>query len=102
MKTRDERMAIMNEVLGSMRMLKFMAWERKFESKISEIRERELKYQRMSYLIEVRTSLCWSIVVSSCESDSLDDCLVRRPMTRIEFRFPDSFSWTVGTLCLSS
>lgn len=30
-----------------------MAWERSFEKKVLKVREKELKYQRMNYLIEV-------------------------------------------------
>ncbi|KAH8996013.1 ATP-binding cassette transporter [Lactarius akahatsu] len=54
MKARDERVALMNEVLGGIRMLKFMAWERNFEKRILKIREQELKFQRLNYIIEVR------------------------------------------------
>ncbi|KAG9126425.1 hypothetical protein FRC07_003485 [Ceratobasidium sp. 392] len=42
MKARDERVALMNEVLGGMRMLKFMAWERSFEARVMKIRGKEL------------------------------------------------------------
>lgn len=72
MKARDERVALMNEVLGGMRMLKvrtvcntlephiyvrpvdqFMAWERSFEARVMKIRGKELWYQKRNYLIEV-------------------------------------------------
>lgn len=33
--------------------LQFMAWERSFEDKVLQIRQRELKYQQMNYHIEV-------------------------------------------------
>ncbi|CAE6501788.1 unnamed protein product [Rhizoctonia solani] len=76
MKARDERVALMNEasilatlyphtsvltvacvyqVLGAMRMLKFMAWERSFEARVLKIRERELTHQKRNYLIELVT-----------------------------------------------
>ncbi|CAE6493905.1 unnamed protein product [Rhizoctonia solani] len=55
MKARDERVALMNEVLGAMRMLKFMAWERSFEARVLKIRERELMHQKRNYLIELVT-----------------------------------------------
>jgi hypothetical protein len=29
-----------------------MAWERSFEKKVLKVREKELKYQRLNYLIE--------------------------------------------------
>lgn len=30
-----------------------MAWERSFEARVLEIREKELKYQKLNYTIEV-------------------------------------------------
>ncbi|KAF8649184.1 hypothetical protein AX16_005982 [Volvariella volvacea WC 439] len=60
MKARDERVALMNEVLGAIRMLKFMAWERSFEARILKVREKELRYQRLNYNIEVALQAIWS------------------------------------------
>lgn len=77
MKARDERVSLMNEVccahqgsrvtkwlttrqiLGGIRMLKFMAWERSFEARVHKIRERELKYQKLNYTIEVLWNAIW-------------------------------------------
>ncbi|OAX34300.1 multidrug resistance-associated ABC transporter [Rhizopogon vinicolor AM-OR11-026] len=60
MKARDERVSLMNEViLGGIRMLKFMAWERSFEKRVMKVRERELKYQKLNYRIEVVFSAIW-------------------------------------------
>jgi len=59
MKARDERVALMNEVLGAIRMLKFMAWERSFEKRVLKIREKELRYQRLNYLIEILFNCVW-------------------------------------------
>ena len=74
MKARDERVSLMNEILGAIRMLKvrrqtashscclccvdtlvpqFMAWERSFEKKVLKVREKELHFQRRNYIIEV-------------------------------------------------
>jgi hypothetical protein len=33
-----------------------MAWERNFEKRVLQIREKELKFQRLNYIIEVRPS----------------------------------------------
>ncbi|CAE6535307.1 unnamed protein product [Rhizoctonia solani] len=63
MKARDERVALMNEVLGAMRMLKFMAWERSFETRVLKIRERELMHQKRNYLIEVLYSMPFGTVI---------------------------------------
>ncbi|KAI0367391.1 multidrug resistance-associated ABC transporter [Pilatotrama ljubarskyi] len=60
MKARDERVALMNEILGGIRMLKFMAWERSFEARVLEVRARELKYQRLNYIIEVLWNAIWN------------------------------------------
>lgn len=32
-----------------------MAWERNFEKRVLQIREKELKFQRLNYIIEVRS-----------------------------------------------
>ncbi|KAI0754233.1 multidrug resistance-associated ABC transporter [Daedaleopsis nitida] len=60
MKARDERVSLMNEILGGIRMLKFMAWERSFEARVHKIRERELKYQKLNYTIEVLWNAIWN------------------------------------------
>ncbi|KAG2156756.1 multidrug resistance-associated ABC transporter [Suillus bovinus] len=59
MKARDERVSLMNEILGGIRMLKFMAWERSFEKRVMKIREKELKYQKLNYRIEVVFTALW-------------------------------------------
>jgi len=46
MKARDERVSLMNEILGGIRMIKFMAWERSFEARVHKIREKELTHER--------------------------------------------------------
>ncbi|WOO81435.1 ATP-dependent bile acid permease [Vanrija pseudolonga] len=61
MKTRDQRTALMNEVLQGIRMLKFMAWERSFERRINGIRKNELSWQARNYQIEVFFNLLWAI-----------------------------------------
>ncbi|EMD35632.1 hypothetical protein CERSUDRAFT_85569 [Gelatoporia subvermispora B] len=60
MKARDERVALMNEILGGIRMLKFMAWERSFEKRVLKIRDRELKFQKLNYTIEVLWNAIWN------------------------------------------
>ncbi|TFY65276.1 hypothetical protein EVJ58_g2068 [Rhodofomes roseus] len=59
MKARDERVSLMNEILGGIRMLKFMAWERSFEARVMKVRAKELKYQRLNYHIEVIFNAIW-------------------------------------------
>ncbi|WWC65828.1 uncharacterized protein I303_108450 [Kwoniella dejecticola CBS 10117] len=61
MKTRDQRTALMNEILQGIRMLKFMAWERSFESRIQMIRKNELSWQARNYQIEVAFNCIWAL-----------------------------------------
>ncbi|EJC97742.1 multidrug resistance-associated ABC transporter [Fomitiporia mediterranea MF3/22] len=61
MRTRDERVSLMNEALGAIRMLKFMAWERSFEARILKIRERELKYQQLNYILQMIFVSIWNL-----------------------------------------
>ncbi len=41
-KVRDERIKLSNEVLSGMKVIKLQAWEREFQNRIIEVREREL------------------------------------------------------------
>ncbi|KAH8822793.1 P-loop containing nucleoside triphosphate hydrolase protein [Flagelloscypha sp. PMI_526] len=61
MKARDTRVSLMNEVLGSIRMLKFMAWERTFEDKVLDVRKTELKYQFRTFLIKASFKFIWEV-----------------------------------------
>ncbi|VDB88774.1 unnamed protein product [Peniophora sp. CBMAI 1063] len=60
MSSRDRRISLMNEVLGAIRMVKFMALERNFEDRVLSERETELKYQKLSYTIELMFNAVWS------------------------------------------
>jgi len=88
MKSRDERVALMNEVLGAIRMLKvsllilllyssltisiqFMAWERSFEKRVLKIRDRELFYQWRNYVIEVISRLVMEFPLLTPPLDTL-------------------------------
>ena len=61
MAARDRRVALMTEVLSSIRMLKFMAWERPFEQRILKARAEELKQQRTNFLLEVAFNSLWML-----------------------------------------
>lgn len=60
MKTRDQRTALMNEILQGIRMLKFMAWERPFEKRINQIRRNELSWQARNYQIDIAFDVLWA------------------------------------------
>lgn len=59
MSSRDRRISLMNELLGAIRMVKFMALERNFEARVLSERETELKYQKLTYTIELLFSALW-------------------------------------------
>ena len=40
---RDERIKLTNEVLTGMKVIKLQAWEREFQNRINDVRERELE-----------------------------------------------------------
>lgn len=61
MATRDRRVSLMNEVLGSIRMIKFYAFERPFEKRILDARKDELRTLRWNYFLEVSFQGIWSI-----------------------------------------
>ena len=46
MKTKDERVKLMNEILSGMKVLKLYAWEPSFEEQVQKIRRREIKTLR--------------------------------------------------------
>ena len=46
MKARDDRVALNNEILGAMRVIKIQAWEENFRSKLMEMRDHELSRLR--------------------------------------------------------
>ncbi|GAA5837596.1 hypothetical protein JCM11251_002021 [Rhodosporidiobolus azoricus] len=53
MSTRDRRVTLMNEVLGSIRMIKFYAFEGAFEQRILKAREDELAQLRWNFWLEI-------------------------------------------------
>lgn len=43
-----------------------MAWERSFEARVLKVRERELKYQKLNYIIEVLWNAIWFVKCLNC------------------------------------
>lgn len=46
MKTKDERLKLMTEILNGIKVLKLYAWEPSMEKMISDIRKKEMKLQK--------------------------------------------------------
>ncbi|GAA5944109.1 uncharacterized protein JCM15063_005316 [Sporobolomyces koalae] len=66
MSTRDRRVGLMQEVLSSIRMLKYMAIEKPFEEKILKARDAELAQLRWNFILEVSFQAIWSISPILC------------------------------------
>ncbi|KAF9162910.1 hypothetical protein DFQ26_003118 [Actinomortierella ambigua] len=62
MSTKDERMDALNEMLSAIRIVKFFGWESKFEKKVIEARNKELKQIKETYIRFVVTDVIWMIV----------------------------------------
>ncbi|KAL8277515.1 hypothetical protein RQP46_010070 [Phenoliferia psychrophenolica] len=60
MGARDKRVSLMNEVLQSVRMIKYMAIEKPFEDRIMESRAEELRHLRRNFMLEVSFNAIWS------------------------------------------
>ena len=67
MKSKDNRIKLMNEILNGIKVLKLYAWELAFKEKVLDIRQEELKVLKMSaYLAAVGTFtwVCTPFLVS--------------------------------------
>lgn len=58
-KNKDERVKLMNEILGGIKVLKLNAWEPSFTEHILSIREKELKILKQYALVYSGTSFVW-------------------------------------------
>ncbi|KAJ5895179.1 hypothetical protein N7495_006870 [Penicillium taxi] len=59
MKLRDQKMAIITEVLQGIRQIKFSAMEQQWQNRISQTRERELGALRLSFIYDVVLIAIW-------------------------------------------
>ncbi|GAA5861561.1 hypothetical protein JCM8547_008073 [Rhodosporidiobolus lusitaniae] len=66
MSARDRRVGLMNEVLNSIRMIKFYAFEGPFEKRVLAARDHELKTLRTNYFLEVMFQLVWGVSPILC------------------------------------
>lgn len=62
MKTKDDRMDALNEMLSSIRIIKFFGWESKFEERISQARANELQQTRKSFNLTIAASIVWESI----------------------------------------
>lgn len=60
MKNTDNRIKLMNEILGGMKVLKLYAWEPSFENQVQAIRNKEISMLRKMAYLNAASSLVWS------------------------------------------
>ncbi|XP_072760187.1 multidrug resistance-associated protein 1 isoform X6 [Anoplolepis gracilipes] len=60
MKSKDERVKLMNEVLNGIKVLKLYAWEPSFEQQILKIRVKEIQVLKEAAYLNAGTSFIWS------------------------------------------
>ncbi|XP_066599372.1 multidrug resistance-associated protein 1 isoform X2 [Prorops nasuta] len=60
MKSKDERVKLMNEVLNGIKVLKLYAWEPSFEQQILKIRKKEIQVLKEAAYLNAGTSFIWS------------------------------------------
>lgn len=59
MKSKDDRIKLMNEVLNGIKVLKLYAWELAFKDKVSAIRESELRVLRKTAYLGAVSTFTW-------------------------------------------
>lgn len=61
MKIKDERLKLVNDVLGGMKVLKLYAWEESMQRQIFELRRREIRSLRKIFLLDVAINVSFEI-----------------------------------------
>lgn len=81
--TRDKKTSLINEVLTAIRMIKFNAWEPQTTARVKLIRQEELKFQRLLYLIETAENMVviFSPIVVILVSYGWFTLVEKRPLT---------------------
>lgn len=59
MKSKDNRIKLMNEILNGIKVLKLYAWELAFREKVLEIRQKELQVLKKSAYLAAMATFTW-------------------------------------------
>ncbi|EWM27872.1 multidrug resistance-associated protein 1-like isoform 1 [Nannochloropsis gaditana] len=62
MAVKDERIKVTNEVLSGIKIIKLYAWERSFQEKIRQVRDKELRLLRQYMMTNIVARFTWNIV----------------------------------------
>lgn len=60
MKNKDDRIKLMNEILGGIKVLKLYAWEPSFENQVQAIRNKEINVLKRQAYLNAASTLVWS------------------------------------------
>lgn len=74
MKSKDERVKLMNEVLNGIKVLKLYAWETSFEQQILAIRSKEIQVLKEAAYLNAGTSFIWSCAPFLVSKSKLQRC----------------------------
>lgn len=108
-KITDERVTIMGEIIGTMKLIKLYCWEKAFSKKVDQIRKDEINTMKKNYLIEgVNHSLYFviskvmmfaTLVTFVLNGNQLDEVTVFVMMSlynSVRVPITDNFPWAVG------
>lgn len=60
MQYKDARIKLMNEILNGIKVLKLYAWEKSFQEKVLEIRQKELTVLRKTAYLSAVSIMAWT------------------------------------------
>lgn len=74
MKSKDDRIKLMNEILNGIKVLKLYAWELAFREKVLEIRQKELKILKKSAYLAAMGTFTWVCAPFLVSETNLEVC----------------------------
>ncbi|KAG8233856.1 hypothetical protein J437_LFUL006879 [Ladona fulva] len=102
-RTTDKRVALMNEILNNIRLIKMYAWERSFNEKVIQVRDEERKeLQKAAFLQSFSNTVTPSITLLASISTFLGHSLSGHPLLAKQaftiFAVFTAMQFSVGTL----
>ena len=89
MREKDERVRVITEILGGIKVLKLYAWEGSFTDKIDTLRDKEIRYLKIMQVSE-HSTLFVRLILNYTNS-SVSDCIcLIIPLDPVAFFFVGS------------
>ncbi|KAK3859641.1 hypothetical protein Pcinc_034255 [Petrolisthes cinctipes] len=79
MKSKDQRVKLMNEILNGIKVLKLYAWEPSFEEQVLGVRSKEIKVLKKAAYLNAGTSFIWSCTPFLVVFASLSTYVIANP-----------------------